>query len=114
MARIYPKLSQLRMSLFPLCVCGYIEPYYSVMGATGVGKTTACLSYSTFQDKKLTQIFQFVNFVSKSNLEVGNDLDSCTTEISRSNTFELLGHTFQLIDTPGFDDSLVSDTEILR
>ena len=71
------------------------------------------MSYLTNKEAN-TYSFQFVNLASNSNLKVGNDLDSCTSQISCSNTFELLGRTVQLIDTPGFDDSSVSDTQILR
>ncbi|ESK93981.1 hypothetical protein Moror_12938 [Moniliophthora roreri MCA 2997] len=66
------------------------------MGATGSGKTT------------------FVNLVSGGNLQVGEDLESCTSAVEVSPTFELHGRQVTLIDTPGFDDTNSSDTDILK
>ncbi|GJE95427.1 Ras-like GTPase domain-containing protein [Phanerochaete sordida] len=68
----------------------------AVMGATGTGKST------------------FVNLISGSQLPVGEGLRSCTTEVRTSQPFELLGRRVTLIDTPGFDDTLKTDTEILK
>ncbi|GJE95421.1 GTPase domain-containing protein [Phanerochaete sordida] len=68
----------------------------AIMGATGTGKST------------------FVNLVSGSQLPVGEGLRSCTTEVRSSQPFELLGRQVTLIDTPGFDDTLKTDTEILK
>lgn len=65
------------------------------MGATGSGKST------------------FVNVSSGSHLPVGRSLQSCTSEVMTSNPFTLNGHTVMLIDTPGFDDTNRSDTDIL-
>ncbi|KAF9645063.1 hypothetical protein BDM02DRAFT_3156987 [Thelephora ganbajun] len=66
------------------------------MGATGCGKTT------------------FINLASHSNLRVGTDLESCTPEVQLANEFTLDGRRVVLIDTPGFDDTTKSDTEILK
>ncbi|KAF5340897.1 hypothetical protein D9758_012199 [Tetrapyrgos nigripes] len=68
----------------------------AVMGATGSGKTT------------------FVNLVSGSNLRVGKSLQSCTTKIQLSQTFDIDGRKVLLIDTPGFDDTNHSDADILN
>lgn len=68
----------------------------AVMGATGVGKST------------------FVNLVSGSELAVGEGLRSCTAEVQVSRRFTLDGRSIVLLDTPGFDDTLLSDTEILK
>lgn len=57
---------------------------------------------------------QFVNLVSGSHLPVGEGLRSCTHEIQTSQPFELSGRKVALIDTPGFDDTLTNDTEILK
>ncbi|KAF8074587.1 P-loop containing nucleoside triphosphate hydrolase protein [Lyophyllum atratum] len=66
------------------------------MGATGSGKTT------------------FINLLSgTSNLMVGQGLESCTSVIQFAETFELDGRCVNLIDTPGFDDTNQSDTDIL-
>lgn len=56
---------------------------------------------------------QFINIVSGSDLPVGDGLKSCTAGMELSKPFELLGRTVRLIDTPGFDDTIRSDTDIL-
>ena len=57
---------------------------------------------------------QFINLVSGSHLQVGEGLRSCTPDVQTSNPFDLSGRRVTLIDTPGFDDTLKTDTEILR
>ncbi|TDL15552.1 hypothetical protein BD410DRAFT_845111 [Rickenella mellea] len=61
----------------------------AVMGATGSGKT-------------------------RSSLITSSSLESCTRDIQFGNPFELDGYNVTLIDTPGFDDTERSDTEILN
>lgn len=68
----------------------------AVMGATGSGKTT------------------FINKVSGSTLRIGRGLQSCTSVVQVAQPFELDGFSVTLIDTPGFDDTTKSDTDILR
>lgn len=58
--------------------------------------------------------FQFINLVSGSKLIVGDGLKSCTASVSRSNVFELFGRRIALVDTPGFDDTTISDTDVLK
>lgn len=70
--------------------------YIAVMGATGSGKTT------------------FINIASGSNLRVGMGLESCTNEVQMSQSFMLDGKRVVLIDTPGFDDTTKSDTDVLK
>ena len=41
-------------------------------------------------------------------------LESCTAEVQVADEFTLDGRTVTLIDTPGFDDTTKSDTEILK
>ncbi|GJE89977.1 P-loop containing nucleoside triphosphate hydrolase protein [Phanerochaete sordida] len=72
------------------------EILIAVMGATGAGKST------------------FINLLSDSDLAVGEGLKSCTTRVETANTFELYGKLITLVDTPGFDDTTVSDTDILK
>ncbi|KAF7672481.1 hypothetical protein GT037_009512 [Alternaria burnsii] len=68
----------------------------AVMGITGCGKTT------------------FVNLFSDRKLEVGHGLDSCTVSVQVVPcTFEG-GAKIYLVDTPGFDDTYRTDSEILR
>ena len=57
---------------------------------------------------------QFINMISNSELEMGHGLRSCTASVGRSQPFEFLGKHVTLIDTPGFDDTTVSDTDILK
>jgi GTPase Era involved in 16S rRNA processing len=66
------------------------------MGATGSGKTT------------------FINIASGSDLRVGMGLESCTNEVQTSKSFMLDGKRVVLIDTPGFDDTTKSDTDVLK
>jgi len=66
------------------------------MGATGSGKST------------------FINLISGSNLGVGEGLRSCTNAVQIGGIFDLDGRRVALIDTPGFDDTTVSDTDILK
>ncbi|KAK4222015.1 P-loop containing nucleoside triphosphate hydrolase protein [Podospora fimiseda] len=72
------------------------EIVIAVIGVTGAGKTT---------------------FVSKASgrddLEIGHSIDSCTQDVIPV-TFHLNGQPVTLIDTPGFDDSERSDSEILE
>jgi len=42
------------------------------------------------------------------------NLESCTTEVQRANLFTLDGRGVVLVDTPGFDDTSRSDTEVLK
>lgn len=65
----------------------------AVMGLTGVGKSTFI---SHFCDTAV----------------VGNDLESCTSSIS-IHAATVDGETIYLIDTPGFDDTNRTDTDIL-
>ena len=41
-------------------------------------------------------------------------LEPCTTEVQLSDEFTLDERRVILIDTPGFDDTLKSDTEVLQ
>lgn len=68
----------------------------ALMGATGTGKST------------------FINLLSDSKVAVGEGLKSCTSTVQISSEFEISGVTFRLVDTPGFDDTHVSDADILE
>ncbi|KAI6165664.1 P-loop containing nucleoside triphosphate hydrolase protein [Pisolithus thermaeus] len=67
----------------------------AVMGATGSGKTT------------------FINRASGSDFPVESGLESCTTDVGTSKPFLLDGQFVTLIDTPGFDDTIRNDTDVL-
>ncbi|KAF7424186.1 hypothetical protein PC9H_009489 [Pleurotus ostreatus] len=71
------------------------EVLIAVMGATGSGKTT------------------FINTASGSALRVGSGLMSCTNTVQASQPFSFDGRTVRLIDTPGFDDTTRTDTDVL-
>ena len=49
-----------------------------------------------------------------SDLGVGADSGSNTTHIQTSNEFVLDGRRVGLIDTPGFDDATLNDTDVLE
>jgi hypothetical protein len=55
-----------------------------------------------------------VNKASGSVLQVGHDLRACTEEIQASQPFDVASRNVILIDTPGFDDTVKSETEILQ
>ncbi|EWC45605.1 hypothetical protein DRE_05166 [Drechslerella stenobrocha 248] len=72
------------------------EVLIAVMGMTGAGKTT---------------------FISKAtgiaDLKIGHSLESCTSDISLFTT-KIDDITVHLVDTPGFSDTYLSDTEVLE
>lgn len=57
---------------------------------------------------------QFINLVSESDLLTSDGLKSCASDVEFSRIFELSGRSVRLIDTPGFDDTTRSDTEVLK
>ncbi|KAH7122104.1 P-loop containing nucleoside triphosphate hydrolase protein [Dactylonectria estremocensis] len=64
------------------------------MGMTGAGKTT------------------FISKITGLDMEIGHDLQSCTKEIEVA-TVKIDGYEVCLIDTPGFDDTELKDTDVL-
>ncbi|EPS42277.1 hypothetical protein H072_3744 [Dactylellina haptotyla CBS 200.50] len=72
------------------------EVLIAVMGMTGAGKTTF-ISKAT----------------GKSDLLIGHSLESCTREISVHET-KIDDTTVRFVDTPGFSDTYLSDTEVLE
>lgn len=52
--------------------------------------------------------------MSNSKLGIGYGLESCTSEVHVSEPFALDGRIVTLIDTPGFDDTVKTEAEILR
>ncbi|KAJ4390796.1 hypothetical protein N0V93_004394 [Gnomoniopsis smithogilvyi] len=68
----------------------------AVMGMTGSGKTT------------------FISKVTgRVDLQIGHDLTSCTRDIQVVET-QINGQTVRFVDTPGFSDTNMSDTEVLQ
>jgi myosin heavy subunit len=65
------------------------------MGVTGSGKST------------------FISLLAQEEVRVGHSLESCTTEVEIFSFFNG-GRVGYLIDTPGFDDTTRSDTDILK
>lgn len=54
-----------------------------------------------------------INEASGSDFAIGRGLESCTSEVQVTKPFKLNGREVTLIDTPGFDDTSRSDTDIL-
>ncbi|KAI6038796.1 P-loop containing nucleoside triphosphate hydrolase protein [Pisolithus marmoratus] len=81
--------------VFSKCILPVDRGLYRVMGATGSGKTT------------------FINRASGSDFPVESGLESCTTDVGTSKPFLLDGRFVTLIDTPGFDDTIRNDTDVL-
>ena len=52
--------------------------------------------------------------LSSSHFRVGYGLESCTSEVQVASPFLLDGRMVTLIDTPGFDDTVKTEAEILR
>ncbi|KAJ0331020.1 hypothetical protein COL922a_012073 [Colletotrichum nupharicola] len=71
-----------------------VDVLIAVMGTTGAGKTT------------------FVNKITNLATEIGHSLKSCTKEIHVA-TMQIDGRNVHLIDTPGFDDTELEDSDIL-
>jgi len=68
------------------------------MGPTGSGKST------------------FINIATGFNIGVGHSLESCTSEIKivKLSVPEFADGDVVFVDTPGFDDTHISDTDILK
>lgn len=95
----------------------------SVMGATGSGKTTVRCSHNHephLQRLNVGLLFvivrdrQFINLASNSNLRTSGSLRSCTDTVSATVQFDVDGRKVILVDTPGFDDTTKSDSDILK
>ncbi|KAF8429576.1 hypothetical protein EV426DRAFT_581863 [Tirmania nivea] len=69
-------------------------PTILLAGLTGSGKST------------------LISHLTKAPVRIGHDLNSCTSEIT-TYTVNMSGQVVRLIDTPGFDDTNRSDSDIL-
>jgi len=69
----------------------------AVMGQTGSGKSS------------------FINLATRMNkLTVGHSITSCTSSVDVADPFEFEGREILLYDTPGFNDTTKTETEILK
>jgi predicted GTPase len=93
------------------------------MGMTGSGKSTVSLLISAaisglpccFVLAALAPVRQFINRASQSdNVRVGHSIQSCTDAVERADPFQLDGRRIFLFDTPGFDDTDKTESEILK
>ena len=84
------------------------------MGATGSGKSTVSTVCLAVMIRGSPDSLQFINLASGSTLRVGMGLESCTAEVKLADKFTLDGRSVTLIDTPGFDDTTRSDSDILE
>ncbi|KAF2496981.1 P-loop containing nucleoside triphosphate hydrolase protein, partial [Lophium mytilinum] len=72
------------------------DMFIAVMGVTGAGKSS------------------FISLCSGQQVEIGHDLQACTSAVAVYKCQYSNSRTIYLIDTPGFDDTNRSDTEVLR
>ena len=84
------------------------------MGATGSGKTSVSSARPVRIPRNSPGWLQFNNLASGSSLRVGMGLESSTTEVQLTDEFTVDGRRVSLVDTPGFDDTSKSDTDILK
>jgi predicted GTPase len=84
------------------------------MGPTGAGKSSvSCLLVAEFTINKCVE--QFINIATgQTDTTVGHSLSSCTEKVQAiicrhpDNTRNVV-----FVDTPGFDDTYITDTDIL-
>jgi hypothetical protein len=60
------------------------------------------------------QFIQTANPTEDTNQEIGHGLESCTSQITASRVSFTDGTNVVLVDTPGFDDTYLSDFDILE
>lgn len=79
-----------------------------------VGKRRYGSSQAIIIVSSIIQRLQFINEVTGSDLRVGHDLRACTADVEFSKSVKLGGKDVILVDTPGFDDTVKSDAQILQ
>ena len=80
------------------------------MGPTGVGKST--VRFILFCYACILTIEQFIDIATnQGGAGIGHSLHSCTADIR---AVRVPGSNIILVDTPGFDDTEKSDTEVLK
>lgn len=109
------------MRLYPLTVIPLplLTDNFSVMGPTGVGKSTVCLSSTRciLLDLHLSFRLKFINtLLGRNVMRVGHDITSCTSKLEYAVVDKPTGLDCRVVvvDTPGFDDTYEEDVEILR
>ena len=83
------------------------------MGETGTGKSTVSLQKSLVTEPRVDSMGEFANLAAGSRLGVGEGLESCTSSVQNCSC-SLDGRQIELVDTPGFNDTNVSDIDILQ
>lgn len=59
--------------------------------------------------------YQFIQTMSDDlKIVVSKKRESCTKNVQACNAFEVDGRTVELVDTPGFSDSKMTDTQVLE
>ena len=88
------------------------------MGPSGSGKSTVRTSRYTLVPLSPTyRLIKFINTVAKnSNIAVGHGLESCTSHIStvRLSFPERIASDIVFVDTPGFDHTNKTETDVLK
>ena len=84
------------------------------MGATGSGKTSVSGVRPAVITGAHPEYLQFINLARGSNLPLAMGPESRTAEVQAADEFTLDGRAVTLIDTPGFDDTITNDTDVLR
>jgi len=56
---------------------------------------------------------QFINVATGVDVGISHDLESCTSEIGTIK-MSYLGYNIVFVDTPGFDDTKRSDSDVLK
>lgn len=94
-----------------------------MFGSSGSGKSTvrlvlawigSPLKLAIYLSLALPKLTQFINLASGSSFGVGHGIQSCTNAVQVTSGFDLDGRRVVLIDTPGFDDTTLSDSDVLR
>ena len=94
------------------------------MGATGTGKSTVCTflldcALCTNRAHPITTpgppwFEQFINLASGSEFVVSDSQQSCTAKVEATEAFDVGQHRVILIDTPGFNDTNLTDKQVLQ
>ena len=86
------------------------------MGPSGAGKSTVSfLGFNSYQCRSLIPPPQFINKAAGlEETDVGHGLGSCTHQIQVVRCLDKQNRQIIFVDTPGFDDTNISDFDILQ